>query len=400
MAGNQSNHNLHLGKFEISQRAKTMSFAFIAIGILTFVVGLLKNQDRIWASYLTSFFFFACLGLGGLFFAAIQHVVNAGWSVTIRRLSESMTSFIPAMLIGSLVLIGGIHHLYSWSNPEVIAASKLVQSKTAYLNVPFFVVRMLIFGIGCLIFRQILVGASIKQDQTGDESITVKATGYGVKFLLFFAILFSLFSVDLLMSLLPIWYSTIFGIYTFSGLFQSSLAALLLLMMWVRKKGLVKGYITDEHTHDVAKYLKGFTVFWAYIAFSQFMLIWYANIPEETEFFIMRSQNGWMGVSLALLIFKFIVPFLALLPRWAKRNHSHLIAVCILILFMQYIDIMWLVYPNFFEGHFVFGFWEIGMFLGFAGIFMYGINKFLSSNNIVPIKDPRLQEAINHHVTY
>lgn len=395
-----SHETKQLGKFEMSQRAKSVSFACMAIGALAFVIGLIKAQDNLWTSYLTSFFFFSCLGLGGLFFAAIQYVANAGWSVTVRRFAESMTSFIPVMVVGSLVLLLGMKHLYTWAQPDVVAKDHLLQLKTAYLNVPFFVVRMLVFGVGCLIFRHVLVGGSIAQDASGDENITRKNAAWGVGFLPFFALLFSFFSVDLLMSLLPYWYSTIFGVYCFAGLFQSFFAALTLIIIWVRRKGLVKGYVTEEHMHDVSKFMKAFTVFWAYIAFSQYMLIWYANIPEETEFFIMRAQNGWLPISLMLLVFRFIVPFIALLPKWAKRSESHLTVVSILILIMQYVDIYWLVYPNFNEGHFSFGLMEVAIFIGFFGIFFYGVNKFLAKNNIIPVKDPRLHEALGHHVTY
>lgn len=400
MGSHNENKQLHLGQFEMSQRAKSLAFASMAIGALAFIIGLIKFQDRLWTAYLVSFFFFSCLGLGGLFFVALNHVTKSGWMVTIRRFAESMTTFIPVMVIGSLILLIGAKTLFPWARPDLVAADPILQSKTAYLNLPFFIIRMLVFGIGCLIFKKVLIGDSIAQDATGDESLTEKGTTVGVGFIPFFALAFSFFSVDLMMSLLPYWYSTIFGIYCFSGLFQSFFAALMLIIIWVRRKGLVKGYVTEDHMHDVGKYLKAFTVFWAYIAFSQFMLIWYANIPEETEFFIMRAQNGWLPISLMLLVFKFIVPFIALLPKWAKRNESHLIVVSILILVMQYVDIYWLVYPNFNEGQFTFGWIEIAIFIGFFGIFFYKINQFLAKNNIVPVKDPRLHESLNHHVTY
>lgn len=393
-----SHNELHVGKFEAPKNLKALSFGFIFIGVITFVFGLIKNPERAWASYLVAFFFFSCLGIGGLFFAAINHVAKAGWSASIRRLSESMTSFLPVILIGGLILIPGLKHLYPWTNPENKYA--LTGGKAVYLTQGFFIARIVIFALGLLIFKKIIVGNSIKQDQTGDESLTHKNVSWSVGFIAFFAIFFSMFSVDLLMSLLPQWYSTIWGIYAFAGLFQSFFATLLLMMIFLRRGGFVKGYITHEHQHDVAKFLKGFTVFWAYIAFSQFMLIWYANIPEETEFYIMRSLNGWMPISLALLIFRFIIPFLALLPRGAKRNETHVIMVSVLILVMQYVDLYWLVYPNFFDGYPKFGFWEIGIFVGFGGLFLTLLFNFLSKHNLVAIKDPRMHEAVNHHVSY
>ncbi|MGZ3744690.1 MAG: molybdopterin oxidoreductase [Pseudobdellovibrionaceae bacterium] len=397
-----SNHSqeLHVGKFEASSKLKLMSYVFIAIGLITFALGLMKNQERVWAAYLVSFFFFSCVGLGGLFWTSLQNLVKAGWSVSIRRYAEGLTAYLPVMVVTSLILVLGLKYLYPWADHEKVAESALLQNKATFLNTTFLIIRLLVFGLGMLAFRQVIVGNSLKQDKTGDEQLSHKNVGYSIGFVLFFAITFSLFSVDMLMSLLPTWYSTIFGIYCFSGLFQALFAVLIPIVIFMRRAGFVKGYVTEEHLHDLAKFMKGFTVFWAYIAFSQFMLIWYANIPEETEYYIMRAQNGWMAISFALLIFRFIVPFLALLPKGLKRNENHLLVVSGLILVMQYVDIYWMVYPNFFDGKLTFGFMEIGMFLGFAGLFLMVLFRFLSKNNLVALKDPRLKEAITHHVTY
>lgn len=397
-----SNHhvNLHVSKFEAPAKLKTLSFALIAVGLLTFVIGLMKNQDRLWTSYLVSYFYFSCLALSGLFWIVINNVAKAGWSVSIRRYAEATTSFLPAILIGGLVLLVGFKHLYPWANPEVVAENPVIAAKTGYLNMGGFVIRLFIFAVGCMIFRHVIVGNSLKQDKSGDESLTTKSVAPSVGFIVFYALMFSLFCVDLLMSLLPTWYSTIFGIYGFSGMFQAGMAFLAIVIVLMRRSGLVKGYVTEEHQHDVVKYLKGFSIFWAYIAFSQFMLIWYANIPEETEYYIARAQGGWMSISMALLIFRFVVPFLALLPRGMKRNDSNVLLISTLVLVMQYVDIYWMVYPNFFDGHVTFGFWEIGIFAGFAGAFLLTIMSFWSKHSLVPLKDPRMHEALNHHVAY
>lgn len=401
MATANHKQDIELKKFEMSKSLQLMIYAFLGIGLVTLILAFItKQQDRLWSSYLVSFFYFSCLALGGLFFAAVNNLSNAGWSVSIRRLSEGMTSFMPVILVGGLILVAGFKYLYPWTNAELVDSDPLIQAKTAYLNTGFFILRLVVFCAGWFFFRYMIVGNSLKQDQTGDEQLTHKNVSYSIAFVLFFAISFSLFSVDLIMSLMPTWYSTIFGIYCFAGLFQASLAVLAILIVYLRRQGFVKGYITIEHQHDVVKFLKGFTVFWAYIAFSQFMLIWYANIPEETEYYIIRSQNGWMGISVLLLIFRFIVPFVALLPRGLKRNDSHVILVSSLVLIMQYVDIYWMVYPSFNEGHLVFGFWEIGLFLGFAGVFMATLFGFFKKNSLVAIKDPRMSEALNHHVTY
>lgn len=398
MGSSQHHHEIKLSKFETPQFLKTATYVALFIGVLGLIFGLVKSPERLWTSYLVAFFYFACIGLGGMFFIAFNHAAKAGWSASIRRIAESFTSFLPAMVIGSIVLILGFKYLYAWADPS--QAHRMTGGKAIYLAPWFVITRMIIFGLGCLVFKKIIVGNSLKQDENGSSELSIKNTAYSVGFIAFFAIFFSLFSIDLLMSLLPSWYSTIYGIYTFAGMIQTTMALLAIMIVYLRNSPFVKGYITVEHQHDIGKFLKGFTVFWAYIAFSQFMLIWYANIPEETEFYLMRSHSGWLAISFGLLIFRFAIPFLALLPRDAKRNNANLVAVSVLVLVMQYVDIYWLVYPNFFDGAPQFGFTEISMFLLFAGVFLALLTRFMTKHNLVAIKDPRLHEALNHHVTY
>ena len=398
MGSSNHHHELKLEKFETPQNLKTATYASLFIGVLGLVYGLAKAPERLWTAYLVAFFFFACLALGGMFFVVVNHAAKAGWSSSIRRIAESFTSYLPYMVVTSLVMILGFKYLYPWADAE--QSYRMTGGKAIYLAPWFVILRLVIFGVGCLIFKKIIVGNSLKQDQTGDHKLTEKNLSFSIGYIAFFAILFTLFSIDLLMSLLPSWYSTIFGIYTFAGMFQSTMALMAIVIVWLKKSKWVSGYITVEHQHDIGKFLKAFTIFWAYIAFSQFMLIWYANIPEETEFYLMRSHSGWLAVSLALLIFRFWVPFLALLPRDAKRNDMNLVAVAILVLVMQYVDLYWLVYPNFFDGTPQFGFMEISIFLGFTGLFLVALTGFMSKHSLVAVKDPRLHEALNHHVTY
>lgn len=398
MASNTHHAELKLTKFVAPKALQMTSLIFIALGVLTFIFGFITNPERLWTAYLTSYFFYVSLAVGAMFFIAFNYASKAGWSASIRRLAEAMTSYMPIMLVSSFVLILGFKYLYAWADPAKMLI--LTGGKTTYLAPWFVILRFTIFGLGCLAFRQMIVGNSIKQDQSGDHELTNKNLRYSIGFIGFFAVFFTLFSFDLLMSLLPTWYSTIFGLYAFAGSIQATFAVLAILVVWLKNSKWISGYITEEHQHDVGKFLKGFTVFWAYIAFSQFMLIWYANIPEETEFYIMRSLNGWMSFSFALLIFRFIVPFMTLLPRGSKRSDSVLVSVSILVLVMQYVDIYWLVYPNFFDGIPQFSIMEIGIFLGFTGLFLMALIKFFTKNNMVAINDPRMHEALSHHVTY
>lgn len=388
------------GQFEASSRLKTLTACCLFLGLVFFVIALINDPKRAWMAYLVPLFYFTSLALGGLFFAAIQHVTKAGWSVNIRRVVESLSAFLPLAALATLIFLAGAPELYKWLQPETVAADPLLVHKAPYLNSTFFVIRVLLFFGLWLWFKKVIVGRSIAQDESGDENITHGLVGQSIAFVLVFALSYSFFSVDLLMSLEPHWFSTIFGVYCFAGLFQSTMAFLILALLYMKKKGLLEGYVTSDHLHDLGKFLFAFTVFWAYIAFSQYMLIWYANLPEETIFIIPRSEHGWVYVSIALIVFKFIVPFLALLPRWAKRTPASLVAISVLILIMQYVDIYWLVYPAFYHETPKFGLAEVGIFLGFAGAFLFAVTRFLSRNRLVPLKDPRIQESMHHHVVY
>lgn len=393
--------NVSPQKFTLSQPGKMTLTALAGIGFALLVLGFILDRERAWHAYLVSFFYFACLAMGGLFFTAIQHVASAGWSVNVRRFAEALTAFIPLVFVlGLPIALFAGKDLYLWLNAEEVAKDAILQGKSAYLNKGFFIIRFIAFAAAWFFFAKKIVGFSLEQDKDGKDHWTVLAQKWSVAFLVVFALSFSLFSVDFLMSLEPHWFSTIFGVYCFAGLFQSTLALLTLMALFVQRKGISNGLVTMEHVHDLAKLTKGFTVFWAYIAFSQFMLIWYANLPEETIFYIHRSHGGWLVVTLALLVFRFVVPFLALLPRWAKRTPGHLTAVCVLILVMQYVDLYWLVYPNYTHDFVAFSWMEIGAFLGFMGLFGLAVTRFLSQYNLLPIKDPRRTESNHHHVTY
>lgn len=389
-----------IGPLPVSKKIQSISMALMFLGALTFALTLFKDKDRAWHAYLAGYMYVTIIAVGGLFFSAIQHVAKAGWSVNIRRFSESFTAYLPVSFVGALVLLLGGHSLYEWMDKAHVAADALLAHKAAYLNTTFFVVRIFVFFGLWMFFQRKLVGGSLEQDKTGNEQITVKSVGWSIAFLLVFALSFSLFTVDTMMSLQPHWFSTIFGVYAFAGLFQSTMATMIILIIYCIRKGLLTGYVDENHLHDLGKFMFAFTVFWAYIAYSQYMLIWYANLPEETVFYIPRVTGPWAWVSAALLLFKFVVPFLALLPRWAKRSHTQLVAVAILLLVMQYVDLFWLIYPNLNTETVLLGLPEVLIWLGFVGSFVFVVTRFLGQYPIVPLKDPRMHESLHHHVVY
>ena len=375
-------------KFVIPKWMSGTCAGLAALGLLSFGLGLIWQPQRAWAAFLIGYYFWFCIALSGLFFVALQHITGAAWSATVRRVAEGFIGYIPVSLVLFMVLLFGFSDLYEWMHHPM-------GEKGAYLNRSFFVVRHLalyalaFFGGGWMIKNSLL------QDQNGDPSLTQRNARIGGGFLLIFAFLFTAAAFDLIMSLSPHWFSTIFGVYCWSGLFFSGLAVLTLWAIFLRKSGHLDKFVNENHYHDLGKLMFAFLVFWGYVGFSQFMLIWYGNLPEETSYFLVRLQGGWKAVSVALMVVKFVLPFFFLVSRFAKRSENWLIVVALWFLGAQWLDVYWMVTPTFFETP-VFGWIEIGTFFGFAGLFVFSVGQFLSRVPLVALKDPWIEVALKH----
>ncbi|MCO5113123.1 MAG: molybdopterin oxidoreductase [Bdellovibrionaceae bacterium] len=388
-------------KFETPTKLKLTFIALAALGALAFVFLLFKDPTRAWQSYLLGTVYFVSVALIGLFFIAIHFLTQSGWSVNVRRLFEATAAYIPVAAVLTLILmLFGVGYLFSWLNPEVVAKDSLLLHKQGYLNPTFFWIRFIVFFGGWILFNHFIVNGTRKQDQTGDKSLVKAIVPKSVGYIMFFALSFSFFAVDFLMSLEPHWFSTIFGIYLFGGASQTFFAMMIIATIFLIKRGYYNGMVNENHIHDMAKYMLGFTVFWAYIAFSQFMLIWYANLPEETIFFVHRMEGPWAVMSVALIILKFVIPFLALLPRWAKRDMNYIRIICGLIIITQFLDLHWLIYPNFDDHAVQLNGFDVAVFLGFLGIFGLTFTNYLSKNSLIPMNDPYIEESAAHEVVY
>lgn len=385
------------GTYEFSSGAKTLFLVLAAIGVAAFAFGLSTDPDRAWAAFVQNHFYFMSLGLGGAFFAAIQWLTGAMWSAPVRRVSEAFTAYLPFALVAVVILYFGIHHIYIWSHIEHVKGDIVLEGKAGYLSPTFFIIRQIVAVCVWIFFARKMIGNSTAQDANGDYSYTLKNRALAPAFLVLFGVTFTMAAFDQLMSLDPHWFSTMFGVYCFAGLFYANLASTCLLTIYLKKKGKLEGIVNDNHLHDLGKFMFAFTVFWAYIGFSQFMLIWYANLPEETAYFAHRMHGCWFYVSVFLLVGKFMTPFFLLLPRDSKRSMKMLTIVGCWMLFAQWIDMLWIVQPEFFRDGPHVGIVEIGLFLGFAGIFMTLVGRFLAKHNVVAIGDPRLAESVFHH---
>ncbi|MBC8042799.1 MAG: hypothetical protein IAF08_05065 [Rhizobacter sp.] len=378
----------------------TMALAVGVIGIVGCAAGFYVDRTHFFHAYLVAFVFWVTLGLGGLFFTMLHHLVGADWSVVVRRISECLMITLPLMAILFIPIALGMHELYHWSHAGVADHDVLLKAKAPWLNTGWFFIRAGIYFSIWSVLAWMLYNASIKQDLSYDESRAQTMQRISAPGMLVFALSITFASYDWLMSLDPHWYSTIFGVYVFAGSFLAVLSFLAVIALSLRTQGVLADTIRLGHYADLGKLIFGFTVFWAYIAFSQYFLIWYGNIPEETIWYQHRWDGSWKYVSLFLAAGHFLVPFVVLITREAKRNLFVLRAAAIWVLFMHWIDLYWLVLPNMphAEGaagvHFS---WiDAAAMLAVGGVFFWFFWQRFTANAIVPVSDPRLEVSIRY----
>lgn len=374
------------------------------IGLVLGAIGLAgtfatwgSNREYLAHSYLFAFAVWLSVALGCLGFVVIQHVVRAGWSVSVRRLFENGMAplWVFAVLFIPVAILG--HDLFPWTHKDHIDA--VLERKLPYLNDSFFYVRAAIYFAVWIALSMILYKKSTEQDAGGDVKKSVhtlwKVSAAGV---ILYGLSQTFASFDWLMSLQPHWYSTMFGVYFFAGSMLGAYSFITLVAMGLQRQGLLKTAITTEHYHDLGKFLFGHTIFWAYIAFSQFMLIWYASIPEEVEFFYVRMEHGWAALSYLLPISNFFVPFFFLLSRHMKRRRSTLAIGAVYIFAVHVLDVYWLVMPTVHHSHFPnANLWiDAAALIGVGGVFLAAFGFYLNKNKLLAVGDPRLAESLAH----
>ena len=344
-------------------------------------------------AYLVNFAYMLSLALGALFFVMVQHVTHAGWSVVVRRLAEGIAQTMPLLAVLFVPLVVALPKLYRWTGTEAVAADPLLAGKAAYLNVPFFVARWVVYLAVWIWLARFFFRRSVAQDSSADPLETVALQRRGALGIVLYAFTVTFASFDLLMSLEPDWYSTIFGVYYFSGAMVGLFALLPLMVWWLQRRGLLTRAVTREHYHDMGKLLFAFIVFWAYIAFSQYMLIWYGNIPEETAFYLRRQTGGWGWIGLVLVFGHFLVPFAALLSRVPKRRPGLLAAVSVWVLLMHWVDVYWLVIPQ--ESTALsLPLVDVAVLVAFAGAMTVWTARVLGKVSLIAEGDPRLAESM------
>ena len=366
---------------------------FVALGALTLVAGIFLAPERIWPNFLLVTYYLLGVGLAGLLFVALLYVTNGAWGVALRRVPEAMTVAIPFAAIGLGILFLFRPSLYPWTQ---VSAQPVPAFRHAWLSLPLFDFRAAAYLLLWIAFARMIVRASRQQDEDGDLAHTRSNVGRSAIFLVVFGVSFWLASYDWIMSIEPNWSSTIFGIYNFAGLFSSGVAAIIVLAVYLERLGPLHNVLTEDHLHDLGKLLFSFSTFWMYIWFSQYMLIWYADIPEETIHFVRRTHGYWQPLFILNMLLNWAVPFLALLSRPAKRRAGTLVKVAVVVLVGHWLDLYLMILPTYAGPQPVFGAWELGTMLGVLGLFVLVFFRAFGQAPVVPVRDPYLEESLHY----
>jgi hypothetical protein len=364
---------------------------------LTHVLHQLQNKP--WAALYVACIFFLLVTMGVLAFYAIQQVASAGWSPVLFRVMQGITAYLPygSVIFFIILVLCGLHfnHMFIWLDPEVVAHDKLIAGKTGYLNFPFWIVRAGIFLIGWNLYRYYSAKNCLAQDESKDDSFYKKNFNISAMFLVFFIVSESIMSWDWILSIDPHWFSTLFGWYVFASFFVSGITTICMVTLYLKSKGYLE-HVNTSHIHDLAKFMFGFSVFWTYLWFSQFMLIWYANIPEEITYFITRIELYNLPFFGAVAM-NFLFPILILINTDFKRISWILVMAGTVILAGHYIDFFNMIMPGTVGDRWFIGVSEIASVLFFLGLFIYTVFTALSKVPLLAKRNPFIEESKHFH---
>jgi hypothetical protein len=370
-------------------------FGFGIVGIIASFIGFFVDAKQFHFSWLTSFSYLASFSLASLFFVMLHHITRSTWGITLRRIPETFSYHLFIFAILFIPILFGMEYLYKWTSAEVMNTDYLAQHKEPYLNKTFFIVRQIIYFSIWSILGYRLYKNSVKMDENADWGLDTLQRKISAPGILLFSLTLAFASFDWLMSLDFHWFSTMFGVYYFSMAFQAFFAMLILLGLFLRNKGLLQNTITRAHISDAGKLMFGFTVFYAYISFSQFFLIYYANIPEETLWYFHRLEGNWSVIAYSLIIIRFVAPFLLLLSRPAKNNFTLLGIASVIIVVIHFFEIHWIVMPTLHHHGLNIHWLDITTLVGMGGLMLGLFFHQFRKHSMVPLNDPRFSESLN-----
>jgi hypothetical protein len=365
------------------------------ISIIACIAGYIQDPDRFFRSYLVAFTYTCAIGLAAFFFVMVQFLSGSAWSVTVRRIMENLMITLPVGALLFIPLAFGLHHIYPWTNPDVIKSTAEMKAKSGFLTDNFFIARTYGYFVLWSIWIFALYRQSTKQDSRHSFRQMQIASRWSAPGLLLVVAVGTLAAYDWLMSVQPSWYSTIFGLYYLADGAVLFFSVLILICLGFRNAGVLEKQINVEHYHDLGKWLFAMTCFYTYMAFSQFLLIWYANLPDETQFYRHRMPGTWLYISLSLPFIRFFIPFFALISRPAKRNLKILGLMAAYSLVVVYVDLYWIVMPVFYPNgpqiHWL-DFATLGAVVSVTGLVFWSRFR---RHAMVPEGDLRLEQSLH-----
>jgi hypothetical protein len=388
-------NNIEYVKKDLPPIISKIGYVLTALGFILVVLAYFTDPTRSAFNNILLLMFVTSIGLGSLFLVALEYIGGAVWSTPFRRVAEVLASTLLVVPFLAIPIYFNLHDVYHWTHLEVVATDKILSHKSPYLNETFFTIRVVGYFIIWILFYLLITKISEKQDKTKDPSLTKKNIRNSAIFIPFFAITITFASIDWMMSLEPHWFSTIFGVYYFAGTFLAALAIITFLVVYLNEKGIFGSGVVSDHYYSLGALLYGFINFWAYIAFSQFMLIWYANLPEETFWFLNRWEGSWLVYSIIFMLVHFLIPFFALVSQPSKTNASRLKFMSIWLLVAHFMDLYFLVIPTFSPDGIVLGWIELGFFLFSFGLVFLVFSIKSKSVNMLPIGDPKLKRGLD-----
>jgi hypothetical protein len=368
-------------------------------GVLLAVVAFLLDRDQFLRSYLFAYLYWTGMALGCLAILLLHHVVGGKWGMLIRRLCEAGARTLPFLAVLLVPILFGIRTLYVWARPEA-AHDANIQSKAAYLNIPLFIGRAVIYFAIWFLYAHLLTKWSAEQDRTGDERLIGKMRAISAPGLVVFTLTATFAFIDWIMSLEPHWFSTIYGVMFIVGETLEAFAFVIALMIVLSKLSPIKEFVTAQHIHDLGNMMFAFMVLWAYLSFSQFLIIWAGNLPQEIPWYVSRLRGGWGWVALTLVVFHFAIPFLLLLMRGTKRHADRLFRVCLLMIAIRLVDVYWITEPAFYGQRIRIHWMDFVTPLAIGGLWLAVFFGQLKSRPLLPIRDPRLQGAPRETVAF
>jgi hypothetical protein len=395
-----SQTDFHYQKKDLPAGLSKTGVILLVVGIVLSLLAFFVDRERAVFNYLVTYMMIVSIGLGSLFLIALEYIAGADWSTPIRRIPEFFAGVLPLLLILVIPLLVFNHDLFHWAHEDAVAEDKILQGKAPYLNITFFIIRTFVFiGLWSL-FYWVMTRNSRKQDQSKDQTLTKKNIRLAAIFIPVFALSLTFTAIDFMMSLEPHWFSTIFGVYFFAGTVVAALAAITFVIVKLKEKDYFSPWMNDDHLFSLGALLFAFINFWAYIAFSQFLLIWYADLPEETFWFLTRWEGGWVYFSIALMVIHFLVPYFALLTQPSKMNPKRLKFIAVWLLFAHLFDLFWLIMPNmgYMKTGYTFSWIDLVFPIAGIGIVILVFNYKAKKDNLIPIGDPKLKRGIDFHL--